>query len=588
MTLFPFQEQFIKTILASRDSNRPIHVRSPVGSGKTFIGCELGKIFNEKDSVKGILQHISASYIHSELRKIFSTDPETYSYTRYGYPTHTKAKKLFSDHISELDLEKVSYDLSTNFPKKFKNFKEITVFLIPVRMYKHWVNVLSQNKMDYFDMNSFTDSEKKEMGIKTLLDMSITQNKKYVLFPYSRTSKLVNDFLKLEYIYSNIVIDEQEFFSYYSAAIRDRFDHVNSLSTNLYILSADSHLLNAAFINQIQVQLDEKDICYDLRKPVEYDINYKNESVSSVVATCSDDVYKIWKKINAKKKKIEELNSVLKGNEDYKTLAKIQKHTNDLTELQTQLKPENTQCSICLSDKQLDFYTYCCSDSLQKKKVCKDCYNRFRDLRCPICSNDFSCSTLKDNDQYMKNLEDKENEEKKEVQKFIETSKDPENISDMLNYIQSNIKNDEDTITMILCFLQSRSKITNIEERILVFSAKHFYFTNANKLYYGIKELVGNKNTINKRISDHQDSNDSDRSTKILLLNSETMSSGLNLQKSTTIIIVDSVEEDVKKQIIGRAYRIDRDKNLPLNIINLKPSKGKQVEKKQVTTSKYF
>ncbi|HEY9703592.1 MAG TPA: helicase-related protein [Allocoleopsis sp.] len=68
------------------------------------------------------------------------------------------------------------------------------------------------------------------------------------------------------------------------------------------------------------------------------------------------------------------------------------------------------------------------------------------------------------------------------------------------------------------------------------------------------------KNTINKF-------NNGD--IKVLLLNSEYLGAGLNIEQATDIILFNKMGEGMTNQVIGRALRVNRQPNLPLNVYEL-------------------
>ena len=72
-------------------------------------------------------------------------------------------------------------------------------------------------------------------------------------------------------------------------------------------------------------------------------------------------------------------------------------------------------------------------------------------------------------------------------------------------------------------------------------------------------ELTGNKNTKVKKLESFKNDD-----INVILLNSKVNCAGINLQFVTDIIIYHDMEEDQKKQIIGRANRIGR--SISLNV----------------------
>ena len=71
------------------------------------------------------------------------------------------------------------------------------------------------------------------------------------------------------------------------------------------------------------------------------------------------------------------------------------------------------------------------------------------------------------------------------------------------------------------------------------------------------KELKGSKDTIASILKNFRDGN-----VNVLLMNTIQMGAGLNITEATHVILLHSMTHEEEKQILGRAYRVGRDKEL--------------------------
>ena len=78
------------------------------------------------------------------------------------------------------------------------------------------------------------------------------------------------------------------------------------------------------------------------------------------------------------------------------------------------------------------------------------------------------------------------------------------------------------------------------------------------------KRLKGNANTVSKTLRDFEKGK-----VDVILLNSQHNGAGIDLPTATDVILYHKLREDLEKQVIGRALRIGRPKELPLNIHKL-------------------
>jgi hypothetical protein len=85
---------------------------------------------------------------------------------------------------------------------------------------------------------------------------------------------------------------------------------------------------------------------------------------------------------------------------------------------------------------------------------------------------------------------------------------------------------------------------------------------NTTHLNYSITTLQGNKDHIATMLGDFADGK-----IKVLLLNSRNAAAGMNISSASHIILLHKMNSEEEKQVLGRAYRMDR--TTPLTIIQL-------------------
>jgi len=105
--------------------------------------------------------------------------------------------------------------------------------------------------------------------------------------------------------------------------------------------------------------------------------------------------------------------------------------------------------------------------------------------------------------------------------------------------------------------------------KFLIFSERDNTFNQikkdftSNKIEY--KELKGSADSITKSIQKFNEGK-----LNVLLINAHYKGAGFNIEKTTDIIIYHNIYESLETQVIGRALRLNRQKDLSLNIHYLK------------------
>jgi len=194
------------------------------------------------------------------------------------------------------------------------------------------------------------------------------------------------------------------------------------------------------------------------------------------------------------------------------------------------------KCLLCETDfiKNDDkYYSECC-----KKNSCKNCledwFLKLLKNKCLFCYKDEIL------------IEDFRNEKEHEEMK--------------LN-IQSGIRYTKKTkLEFIEYFI--KTKIFSDKSKVIICSNYIKIFNDITKIFklYKIKYLElddGNIEEINKSINKYTYGN-----INVLLLNSNLFGCGLNLQVTSDILFLHKTEENLEKQIIGRAQRVGRNNKL--------------------------
>lgn len=103
-------------------------------------------------------------------------------------------------------------------------------------------------------------------------------------------------------------------------------------------------------------------------------------------------------------------------------------------------------------------------------------------------------------------------------------------------------------------------------KRFLIFTNNYFLIYTITKQFEEnniiFTILKGNNNTINKRLQDYNN-----KKIQVLLLNAKYFANGLNLQHTDEIYIFNNLTHDMEKQVIGRANRFGRKKELIVNYV---------------------
>jgi len=111
----------------------------------------------------------------------------------------------------------------------------------------------------------------------------------------------------------------------------------------------------------------------------------------------------------------------------------------------------------------------------------------------------------------------------------------------------------------------------NPNGKFIIFSNHHESFDSFDRLLSSdrqikkrCKRLKGNSNTMSKTLRDFASGK-----VDVILLNSQHNGAGIDLPTATDVILYHKMRKDLEKQVIGRALRIGRPKELPLRVHKL-------------------
>lgn len=197
-------------------------------------------------------------------------------------------------------------------------------------------------------------------------------------------------------------------------------------------------------------------------------------------------------------------------------------------------------CTICYETVDKKTVTACCQNTF-----CFRCINMWLAQKgvCPLCKTLMNIADLYVIDNALE-------------QELGETGcNDGE--EELIDLTKPNAGNDKyQNLELILKNLESGAKL-------LIFSAYENSFTNVIPILQrlGIQHayLKGNGNQISSTMEKYKNGD-----VKVLLVNTTSYGSGLNLENTTDMILFHKFDTEIEKQVIGRAHRFGR--RQPLNV----------------------
>jgi len=198
----------------------------------------------------------------------------------------------------------------------------------------------------------------------------------------------------------------------------------------------------------------------------------------------------------------------------------------------------DTNCPVCMGEFTNPVIVSCCNNTF-----CFDCLavsmGELKNNKCPYCRQAIS------NKQMHIISSDNSNNIKEEKQ-IVNNKYD---IKDKLDVLVDLVQNKPDGSFMVFAgFMETFHKIE----------------TKLNELSISYHILKGQSSSVKKYIDDFRE-----KKVRILMLNAQFFGAGMNLQMATDIIMYHRFTKEMEEQIIGRAQRLGRSINEPLNVYYL-------------------
>ena len=195
-------------------------------------------------------------------------------------------------------------------------------------------------------------------------------------------------------------------------------------------------------------------------------------------------------------------------------------------------------CPICMSNFTNPVMVECC-----KNAFCFDCLavsvGELKNNKCPYCRQIISQKDI--------HIFSSDNSDNNKLNKSDESNK--YQIKDKLEVLVDLISNKPNGSFMI--FANYMETFSKIEHKLIEIGISYCI-------------LKGHASVVKKHIDDF-----AEKKVKILMLNAQFFGAGMNLQMTTDIIMYHRFNKEMEEQIIGRAQRLGRSNDIPLNVYYL-------------------
>ena len=198
----------------------------------------------------------------------------------------------------------------------------------------------------------------------------------------------------------------------------------------------------------------------------------------------------------------------------------------------------DTNCPVCMGEFTNPVVVSCCNNTF-----CFDCLavslGELKNNKCPYCKQTITTHQIHvfQSDTIIKN--------------------------DSSNIPLPNKYDLKDKLSVLIDLIQNKPN-----GRFIIFAGFFETFqkieTKLKQLSIPFYELKGHSSTVKKHINDFKD-----KTVNVLMLNAKNYGAGMNLQIATDIIIYHRFTKEMEEQIIGRAQRLGRSNNEPLNVYYL-------------------
>jgi len=482
-------------------------------------------------------------------------------------------------------------DLLTIYSDKYRDYiyKNINILVIPHNIFSQWQQYIKNTNLtvEYIKTN------------KNLNE--ITFDKQLIVLSSSFYNKFTEIVFIKKYAFSRVLIDEADsikipackkinayFYWFITSSIKNLLlpsgetywensiiNYISGIKHNGFIKNTFLNIYNLRILNH-RYKEDIKYLflknCNDLIKksfllpdPIIYNIICKNPKILNILNNIiSDKVQKMIyagdidsaikeidiqktdeknliklvaqdlfqelenKKIDLEsisKKKYKDLNK--QNNDIQSTKIEIQKIEEKILNIQNRMTENNIDPITYEEIKNLVIIN-CCKSSFDFLSI-TTYISSTNNLKCPMCRSNISKDNL-----ILVNDNIKFNDKKNKETNLLLSDK------------SINLKN-------IL------TKKINKNARIIIFSEYNNTYINIinilNECNIECKELKGNSNVIDKILNWY---NDNKEKQKVLFLNARFYGSGLNLEKTSDIIIYHKMDLELENQVIGRAQRCGR------------------------------
>ena len=198
----------------------------------------------------------------------------------------------------------------------------------------------------------------------------------------------------------------------------------------------------------------------------------------------------------------------------------------------------DTTCPVCMGEFTNPVMVSCCNNTF-----CFDCLavslGELKNNKCPYCRQGITTKHIHifQSDTITKN------------NNLSVTSSNKYELKDKLDVLVDLVQNKPDGSFMIFAgYMETFNKIE----------------TKLKDLSISYHILKGQSSTVKKHIDDFRE-----KKVRILMLNAQFFGAGMNLQMATDIIMYHRFTKEMEEQIIGRAQRLGRSINDPLNVYYL-------------------
>lgn len=211
--------------------------------------------------------------------------------------------------------------------------------------------------------------------------------------------------------------------------------------------------------------------------------------------------------------------------------AKITELQHKITAIQERVQGNNT-CPICYEECENKTILTCCSNSF-----CFKCINMWfiNQKSCPLCKHAIN----RTNEMFVVNNDQTDGDKNMEIDEEKDMSNEIHCSNDKMQNLE-NIIRCSDPGSKFLIFSSYDSPLQDVSNILNKHDKKHAY-------------LKGNNHIIKNIVDDYKNGN-----TSVLLINTTYYGSGLNLENTTDVIMFHKFDNEIEKQVLGRAQRYGR------------------------------